>query len=448
MFLLLFVSCKKYLEKKPSNSIVSPSKVEDLQAVLDDATKMNEVLTPSYGEGSSDNYFLLQNDFNGRSTFSQNAYMWKPSDYIFTGTGNDWSFSYLPIYNSNYCLEMLEKTILISQNELGWRNVRGSALFYRAYNFLNLAWNHAKAFDLNSSKTDLGIVLRLKSDFNVPSVRSSVKECYDRIIIDAKEAAQYLPDIPLHPYRPSRAAAYGLLARTYLSMRYYDSALKYSNLCLQIKSDLIDCNITNSSDFATTNSAFPFKRFNKETIFYTEINGFVGLLALTRAKIDTPLVASFATDDIRRLAFFGTSNSYQNFKGSYSSTGNYFTGIATDEMYLVRAECYARAGNKTAAIVDLNALMEKRWKNNGTWVPFTASDPVDALNKILIERRKELVFRGLRWMDIKRLNKENANIILKRFINNQIITLQPNANYYALPLPSDIINLTGMPQNL
>jgi len=55
--------------------------------------------------------------------------------------------------------------------------------------------------------------------------------------------------------------------------------------------------------------------------------------------------------------------------------------------------------------------------------------------------------RGLRWMDIKRLNKENRNITIKRLIGGQEFTLSPNANYYALPLPNDIIQLTGMQQN-
>jgi hypothetical protein len=50
-------------------------------------------------------------------------------------------------------------------------------------------------------------------------------------------------------------------------------------------------------------------------------------------------------------------------------------------------------------------------------------------------------------MDIKRLNKENANIVLVRKIEGQAYTLQPNANYYALPLPADVIKASGIPQN-
>jgi hypothetical protein len=50
-------------------------------------------------------------------------------------------------------------------------------------------------------------------------------------------------------------------------------------------------------------------------------------------------------------------------------------------------------------------------------------------------------------MDIKRLNKEGRNIVLRRFLNGNTYTLEPNAAYYALPIPTDIVEITGIPQN-
>jgi len=95
----------------------------------------------------------------------------------------------------------------------------------------------------------------------------------------------------------------------------------------------------------------------------------------------------------------------------------------------------------------LKYLLIKRWKNTIPYVPVTAITIPEAVSKILIERRKELYMRGLRWMDIKRLNKEGNNIILTRKIAGQFYTLQPGANYYALPIPIDIIEQTGIQQN-
>jgi hypothetical protein len=90
--------------------------------------------------------------------------------------------------------------------------------------------------------------------------------------------------------------------------------------------------------------------------------------------------------------------------------------------------------------------LSKRWKN-GFFQAVTASSAADALTKILTERRKELVFRGLRWADIKRLNLEGANISLTRKLNGQTYTLSPNHPRFALPIPDDVIQISGMPQN-
>jgi len=441
---LSLCSCKKFLDKKRNNTVVSPTTLKELQGVLDDGEVMNTRITPAYGQASSDDYFMLQETFDARTTNQQKTYLWQYFDYYYTG-GNDWALSYNPIYNANYCLEMVEK-IPVSANEALWKNVKGSALFYRAYYFLLLLWNHAKAYDEASADSDLGIVLRLGSDFNVPSKRANVRESYERVIKDAMESIPLLPDKPEHTFRPSKGAAYGLLARAYLSMRKYDSALKYSDLCLQINSNLIDFN--NDQDFLGETASYPIKQFNKETIFYTEMNLSVnnGIIAMARAKVDTVLYNSYDASDIRKAAFFGATQGYHNFKGSYSQDGSYFSGIATDEMYLTRAECYARLNQKESALADLNHLLERRFRV-GAFVPVTANDSEEALDIILQERRKELVFRGTRWIDIKRLNKEGVNITLKRLVNGQEYTLEPNANFYALPIPADIVDITGIPQN-
>ena len=66
---------------------------------------------------------------------------------------------------------------------------------------------------------------------------------------------------------------------------------------------------------------------------------------------------------------------------------------------------------------------------------------------ILQHRRKELLMRGLRWMDIKRLNEDGADIILQRMVDNQVHSLPPNYKRYALPIPADIILHAGIKQN-
>ena len=78
----------------------------------------------------------------------------------------------------------------------------------------------------------------------------------------------------------------------------------------------------------------------------------------------------------------------------------------------------------------------------------TASGTDDALKKILTERRKELLLRGIRWTDLRRLNYDSQfATTLTRVVNTQIITLMPNDNRYVYPIPNDEILYSGVTQN-
>src|SRR5690606_9850231 len=195
----------------------------------------------------------------------QEAYVWEQSPYVFN---NDWARSYNTANIANICLDQLIKIDRTPQNASAWDNVKGSALFYRAYTFLNLLWIHAKAYDKETAAEDLGIVLRLNADFNEKSVRVSVAESYDQIIRDLEETVDLLPQLPRHVMRPSKAAAFGLLARTYLSMREYAMALDYADRCLEMKNDLMDYN---DIDPALPR---PFESFNPEVIFHSSVSTF------------------------------------------------------------------------------------------------------------------------------------------------------------------------------
>jgi hypothetical protein len=135
-----------------------------------------------------------------------------------------------------------------------------------------------------------------------------------------------------------------------------------------------------------------------------------------------------------------------NINGSYNRSIYPFTGLAVDEVYLIRAEMYARANKKDEALGDLNAVLLNRYKA-GSFTPVTAATPEAALAIILEERRKELVFRGLRFTDVKRFNKEGKAITLTRSVNGVTYTLPPNDRRYALPIPPDELLLNDVQQN-
>lgn len=440
LFILIsitFTGCKKYLDKSPDKQLVIPSKISDLQALMDDNNKMNSFQAGS-GDASSDDYYLTYSDWSTLSTQgNRNQYIWGPELY-FESRSNEWSNTYNVVYSCNIVLEECQKFDPSNETAI-WNNTVGMAYFFRGYSFWKALQLWSKAYDGSTAENDLGIPLRLNSNFNERSVRSSVKDSYDQAISDAKASVRFLPKYAVHPYRPSQAAAYGLLARIFLSMRDYEKANLYADSSLQIFSALLNYNDLSSA------ATYPIPRFNKETILHL-IMPFPSPLNPSRAKIDTVLIRSYAADDLRKDLFFrlNPDGSYA-YRGTYEQ-GNFFTGIVTDEMYLVRAECRARKNDIAGAMSDLNTVLVTRWRIN-KFVPFTANTAQQALDIVLSERRKELIFRDLRWTDIKRLNKEGRNINLRRVLNNVIYDLPANDPRFALPLPALVIDFTGMPQN-
>lgn len=435
--LILFISCSKYLDKKPVKSLAVPDRLSDLQALLDNHRVINEV-SPPLLDLVADDYYVSTNYWQTYTLEFQNLnYIWDPTVTQF----NSWAQPYKgPVYFSNVVLDQLPDITITGKEQATYNSIRGAALFHRAFAFHQIAQLYCRPYS-STATTDPGIVLRTTSAIGNDSKRATVQETYGQVVKDLKEAAQFLPLQSLYPTRPTKVAAWGALARTYLSMRDYGNAGTYADSCLQKFDSLIDYN----SLIPVGNP--PIKRFNKETIFY---NHPLSSGMFRRANIDTSLYQSYTTDDLRKEVFFKTNpDGTFSFQGSYDGTflpRASFDGIAIDEVYLIRAECFARNGNTTAAMRDLNTLLETRWRTN-MFTRFTASDAADALRIILRERRKELLFRGLRWSDLRRFNEEGHNITLTRIINNKTYQLPPNDPRWVMLIPLEVIRLSGIPQN-
>lgn len=438
-FLVIFSSCKKnWLDAKPDKKLVVPHTLGDLQALLDNSTFVFNFGQPSLGEIGSDDYYTLYTDWISLSPSEKNAYIWAKEVYEGSSAA-DWMLPYQRVFYENYVLENIEKISPDSTNLSEWSNIKGSALFGRGYDFYSLADLFAKPFDSATAATDAGIPLRLHSDINVKTARATVMETYHQEISDLNASLLLLPGLPAYKMRPSKAASYAMLARTYLNMGNYSLSLLYADSCLHLQPQLMDYNTLDTS------SPYPFPYFNDEVIYNAALNYF-SIIGDQVAIVDSTIYSSFDSNDLRKYLFFAHTNGFIRFKGGYDQyTG--FGGIATDEMYLISAECHARLGQTSAAMDRLNSLLVNRWRT-GTFTPFTPSTPDEALRLVLAERRKELIFRGLRWTDLRRLNKDpRFAITLTRNLNGTIYTLAPGSNRYVWPIPEKEIQLSGIAQN-
>src|SRR5690606_2345721 len=124
-----------------------------------------------------------------------------------------WSLLYQIVFYANTVLDGLK-----GDDHVDARVIRGQALFHRAHTFFQLAQLYSPPYDPSIASDSPGIPLRLTADVGETIFRSSLDETYERIVLDAKEAARLLePTLPRQSL-PSRQAAYGLLARTFLCM--------------------------------------------------------------------------------------------------------------------------------------------------------------------------------------------------------------------------------------
>lgn len=431
--IVLLVNCNRFLDEKSDSNLATAETLADNQALLDDYATLASHSTS--GEIASDDVFVTDADFNTMyDEAMKRLYTWQPS-YVSLPTGSDWEncFRRIKIYN----------TVLfnLGHYEIGNSdNVEGQALLLRGAAYLEAAQIWCLAYDKNTAEAKLGLPLRLDPDMNIPSVRSTLQETYSQILVDLHRAAILLPVNQLAVSRPSKITALAYLSRVYLYMGDYTNALKHGKEALSYHDGLMNFNTLNPA------SAYPIKNKNVEVLLPT-LMSYSPFLATTKAKINNDLYQSYDANDLRKTIFFKPLATGEIlFKGNYSGSTTRMTCIATNEVYLNVAEAQAYLDDKTSAMHTLNDLLRTRWKS-GTFIELSASNAAQALQIIRAERRKELLFRGLRWADLKRYNREGANISLSKTISGQLFTLPPNDLRYAIAIPEDIIKMTGMPQN-
>lgn len=444
----VLVSCGNgFLDIKPDQRQRVPKTLEDYQGLLDNTTNFNLASSHALGMIGSDEYYITDAQYESFSSgvdfgYQKNAYTW--NSVVYQGGENaliDWNIGFYRILNCNVVLGGLADMEVNGADRDQFNSVKGTALFHRALNLYNLAQLYCPVYSRESANTSVGLPLRKGFDVNERVPRSNLQQTYDAIIGDLKEAEALLPKAPEVIFRPGKAAVYALFARLYLQMDEFDEAMSFAVRALEINDNLLDYN-----DYSVTwNYIFPINGDgNEEIIFYNSLYSHVSIIASFSCYPDSALLAGYDAGDLRRdLYFLRDFLSNEPFVGSYTGNDNYFTGFATDELYLIKAECEARSGLVNESMETLNHLRRHRFSATA-FEPLETDNKDDAMAWILGERRKELYMRGNRWEDIRRLNKEEKyQTTLTRRIGERVYTLAPNSQGYVWPLPLEAIQYGG-----
>lgn len=442
LILWLFSSCNDFLEEKPEISVSVPESINDVRLLLDDASGINES-APGLIEMGSDDFELAYNTLMARPLFEQQIYLWDENpSFQARDLTLHWTQAYKCILISYVAEETLQRIDAGTDREKA--TLKGEALFIRALAYFWLAQVYAPPYVKDGDNHLPGIVYRGSSDFNEPSYRMTVRDSYDMILNCLLKSADLLPEETLQKTRPNKQAALALLARVYLSMEAYEKALEYADMALALGDRLIDFNTLAISN---TN---PFKPMSEEVIYHAICNS-ISLITASRSSIPDQLYQQYAENDLRKdVAFRMNAKGKYVYKGGYSgSTVAVFSGLAIDELYFIKAEAEARLGRTAQALNTINHLLQTRWKQ-GTYIRFDSSDPDEVLRFVLLERRKGLIYRGLRWSDLRRLNRDDRfkTDLIRKFEDNDLASrLVPNDKRYVFLIPQDVIQRAGLEQN-
>jgi len=439
---LVSLGCQDYLQQKPDKALVVPTSLADMNDLLNNSAYMNDV--PALGVLAGDEYFMPKSGLDAlNNQIERNTYFWAKDLYEGTTFAPDWTTPYRQVFYANVVLEGLEKITPQQTQQTEWNRLKGSALFFRAWAFYHLAQGFAGTYDQATAEKLLGIPLKLQADINTKAPRGTLQQTYERINQDLALAARLLPVKTAVPTQPGKPAAYGLLARVHHTMEEYPVAALYADSALALKNQLLDYSTVDST------LARPMPRSilnaNPEVLFQATLVKY-GFFSSSLIYPDTVLAGTFEANDLRKSLFFqkGTGR----FIGTYTGTAALFAGLATDEMLLIRSECAARLGQESKALGDLNKLLVTRYKQ-GTYKPITEARPLQLLELILLERRKQLFSRGVRWADLRRLNKDPRFAkTLYRKPAAELLELPANDNRYVLSIPENEILGSGIEQNL
>ncbi|MFC1223158.1 RagB/SusD family nutrient uptake outer membrane protein [Pedobacter sp. BG31] len=431
--------CKKFVDIKTQGQLV-PNQTINYRYLLNNTSNFETVANLS-DFASSDinlNDAAQQTALSGSLNYNYfvASYTWQPVIYPL-GSNIEQDANWIRLYNNVLNCNTIINELPGSDGAQADKDaLTAEALVHRADTYLNLVNTYAKPYNAATAGNDLGVPLILLQTLSQKLNRASVQEVYNQIISDLTKALPALPETQAYNTLPSKASAYGELARCYLMMNDYANAGKYADEALKLRSTLNDL-----STITTVSSANYPRRITDPEILLSKVpvNSSLNFFP-TVLKPSDEWFNLLGTKD-QRYALFTTPAATI----SSSLTGRVYTkeraigetrneGPSVPEMMLIRAEAYARANDATNAMIWVNNLRIKRFKT-ADYTPLTATDANDALNKVIDERRREFFGISLRWWDMRRLNNQtNFQRTYTRVFNGTTYTLAPNSSRYVFPI--------------
>ncbi|MDR0657414.1 MAG: RagB/SusD family nutrient uptake outer membrane protein [Mediterranea sp.] len=315
-------------------------------------------------------------------------------------------------------------------------NIKGQALFYRAFGYFYLVQLWAERYHEGGNNTQLGVVMRSDGDMG-HKARSTVEEVYAKVNDDLDEAIRLLAETTVE--RPNKShihvhIARGLKARVLLAQSRWAEAADMAKLVVDQSGAKLqdDTYITTQDRFSDASNTEWLWGSNKvaEQIatlrsFHEYMsNNFRSYNGNTPRAIYNLLYDKISPTDVRKGVWFpraADKSTWATARPQYSIGGNarvanYMANkylladpnatfgnvpfMRLPEMMLIQAEGYARAGENSKAAQALYPLAKRR---DPAYTLSTKTGQA-LIDEIMVQRRVELWGEGFRFLDLKRLN--------------------------------------------
>ncbi|WP_163398311.1 RagB/SusD family nutrient uptake outer membrane protein [Flavobacterium fluviatile] len=441
-----FASCENYLDDAPKGSKI-PTTLADYEAFLRDEYTNHRVDITGASQLLNDQYVTVASLASNR-LYNAN-YMWdENADRIALKVSDETMYysSYAGISTFNLIIENALSTTNATEAEQ--RVVWAEAKVLRAMNYFNLVNFYADTYDASTASTKLSVPLITSANINAPNKQVTIQEMYDFILNDVKEALPYLPKVSQTALHPNLGAGYAFYSRVYLQMNNYTEALKYADLALAENNKLYDwiafynankTLIETPANYTTFTSPMGFNYVENYTYRHGTYNSLT-----TENSIPVERAARFESGDARFLSRWKiyTVGAETYYRRTLSGAFN-FGGITTVEVYLIKAECLARANQISDALAVLNTVRKTRILP-ASYQDISTTDKAIALKAIFRTKNNELTNTLIPFADARRLNAEGVYpVSFSKVANGTTYTLSSTSHMWTMPFPQGAVKNPG-----
>jgi hypothetical protein len=453
-------SCTKQLEKLPADQVDGQaifSSVQTLeQGVLGVYADWQEEYLIQLGSVPADECRIgLKNA--GVNGSAQQLFRWTFS----VGEkeiASPWANAYQIIGRANKILEHISEVPVKNASEEAKRNLlKGELLAIRAFMHFDLyrAYAYASVYTANAP----AVPYVTHTDIESKPSRPATLDFFRSLKQDMSGAETLLTQqVGGVNIRMGLNALLSLEARVAIYMGDWSGAIdKASFLINKIPLATPDIFPSIWQDQSDAEVIFKLKRTNRSTLRPGDIwkNVSTGIVLFAPAL---KLMRSYdSANDVRYSSYFATDSSLVS-GGQLPNIINKYAGqsgalnladvkvFRVAEMYLIRAEAYARTGKLPEGSKDLNVLRAARIQG---YTSQTFNSAAELTSAIFAERYKELAFEGHRLFDLRRTNSNIERLAddLPAGVTKNV--LQPAEAAYHTPIPQAelLVNSNILPNN-